>query len=123
SKLESVCTVQEKIEFVAAFPHMHLLGQSLTFEVGPSADKLTKVFERNPYSFDDQHLDLLELTLNPGDVTRVTCNYDNTRNQTVTFGESTQNEMCFLLAFAADRSGVSGCVVGTPAGLDVPAAQ
>lgn len=117
STVESVCTVPETVEFVAAFPHMHLLGQSLKFEVGPSADKLTKVFERNPYSFDDQRVELLKLTLNAGDVTRVTCNYDNTRDNTVTFGESTENEMCFLLAFAADRTSVGGCVIGTPASL------
>jgi Copper type II ascorbate-dependent monooxygenase, C-terminal domain len=124
STLTSVCTVQEKVQFVAAFPHMHLLGQSLTFEVGPSEDKLTKVFERNPYSFDDQRLELIPLTLNPGDVTRVTCNYENTRSNTVTFGESTENEMCFLLAFAADRQGVGGCVVGTPSSLgEAPPAQ
>lgn len=124
STLESVCTVNEPIEFVAAFPHMHLLGKSLTFEVGPSRDKLTKVFERNPYTFDDQRVELLNMTLNPGDVTRVRCNYDNTRDQTVTFGESTENEMCFFLAFVAGRQGVGGCVVGTPASLgDSGAAQ
>lgn len=115
SMVESVCTVPETIEFVAAIPHMHMLGKSLTFEVGPSEDKLTKVFERNPYSFDDQHAELIKMTLNPGDVTRVTCNYENTRDETITFGESTNSEMCFLLAFAAGRTGVNGCIVGTPA--------
>jgi hypothetical protein len=115
SKIESVCTVRETIDFVAAFPHMHLLGTSLTFEVGPSADRLTKVFERNPYDFDDQRLELINLTLNAGDVTRVTCNYQNTTDQTVTFGESTNNEMCFLVGFAADRSATSGCIVGSAA--------
>jgi len=117
STIQSVCTVPDTVELVAGFPHMHLLGKSLTFETGPSMDKLTKVFERNPYSFDDQRIDLVTMTLNPGDVTRVTCNYDNTRNQTVTFGESTKNEMCFFLGFAAGRTGVGGCVVGTPGSL------
>jgi hypothetical protein len=112
STVESVCTVPETINFVAAFPHMHLLGTSLTFEVGPSADHLTKVFERNPYNFDDQRIELLNLTLNAGDVTRVTCHYENTTDHTVTFGESTTNVMCFLVGFAADRASMSGCVVG-----------
>jgi hypothetical protein len=112
SKIESLCTVRETIDFVAAFPHMHLLGTSLTFEVGPSADQLTNVFERNPYDFDNQRLDLVNLKLNAGDVTRVTCSYQNTLDQTVTFGESTHNEMCFLVGFAADRSSASGCMVG-----------
>jgi hypothetical protein len=113
SKVESVCTVPETVNLVAAFPHMHLLGTSLTFEVGPSADQLVKVFERSSYNFDDQRLELVNLTLNAGDVTRVTCNYENTTDQTITFGESTNNEMCFLVGFAADRSGVGGCVIGS----------
>lgn len=119
SVVESVCTIPETTNFVAAFPHMHRLGTSLTFEVGPSADRLTKVFERDPYNFDDQHLDLLNLTLNAGDVTRVTCHYENTTDRTVSFGESTSNEMCFLVGFAADRPSMGGCVVGSfPGTLD-----
>jgi Copper type II ascorbate-dependent monooxygenase, C-terminal domain len=93
---------------------MHLLGKSLTFEMGPSADQLKKVFERNPYDFDSQRIELLDLTLNPGDVTRVTCNFDNTTDKTITFGESTKSEMCFLATFVADRTGVAGCTVGSP---------
>jgi hypothetical protein len=123
SVVESVCTIPETTNFVAAFPHMHRLGTSLTFEVGPSADRLTNVFERDPYNFDDQHLDLLNLTLNAGDVTRVTCHYENTTDHTVTFGESTHDEMCFLVGFAADRSTVGGCVVGSfPSPPDASAA-
>lgn len=121
SVVQSVCTLQEKVDLVAVFPHMHLLGTSLTFEVGPSEDQLTKVFERTPYSFDDQHLDLVNLTLNPGDVTRVTCHYDNTTDNTITFGESTKDEMCFLVGFAADRETVSGCVTGSTDALSAAA--
>jgi copper type II ascorbate-dependent monooxygenase-like protein len=113
SKLESVCTVREPVELVAAFPHMHLLGTALTLEAGPSEGQLTKVFERNPYDFDDQRLELLNLKLNAGDMTRVTCHYDNTTENTITFGESTLNEMCFLVGLAADRAGASGCLSGT----------
>jgi hypothetical protein len=112
SKVESVCTVPETVQFVAAFPHMHMMGTSFSFELGPSADRLTKVFERNPYNFDDQRLELLDLKLNAGDVTRVTCNYQNTTDQTITFGESTHNEMCFLVGFAVGREGGRGCIVG-----------
>jgi len=55
--------------------------------------------------------------VNAGDVTRVTCNYENTTDETITFGESTKNEMCFLVGFAADRAGTGGCTVGTFPGL------
>jgi hypothetical protein len=86
-------------------------GHVVFFRAGP-LDQLTTVFERNPYDFDDQRLELLDLKLNAGDVTRVTCNYQNTTDQTITFGESTHNEMCFLVGFAADRESTSGCLVG-----------
>lgn len=117
STVESVCTIPETVELVAAFPHMHLLGTSLTFEVGPSEDELEKVFERDPYDFDDQRLDLLDVTLNEGDVTKVTCNYKNDTDETITFGESTTDEMCFLVGFAMGRSETGGCVIGDPGAL------
>lgn len=114
STVTSDCAVTEPLEFIAGLPHMHTLGTSLTFETGPSADKLTKVFERNPYSFDDQHAELLPMTLQAGDATRVTCNFENTRNEAITFGESTNSEMCFFVGFVAGRTGVGGCIVGSP---------
>ena len=116
STLEGVCTLDETVEIVAAFPHMHYLGTALTFEVGPSEDAMSEVFRRDPYNFDDQRLELFELTLQPGDMTRVTCHYENPYNETITFGESTTNEMCFLIGMAADREGVNGCFFGGSGG-------
>ena len=48
---------------------------------------------------------------NPG-AARVEFEFFAIRDHTVTFGESTTNEMCFLVGFAADRASMSGCVVG-----------
>jgi hypothetical protein len=109
SVLESVCTMEETVQLVAVFPHMHLLGTSMTFEVGKSEDAMNMVFKRDPYNFDDQHVELIDLTLEPGDVTRVRCSYDNPHDETITFGESTKNEMCFLIGFSADREGLMTC--------------
>ena len=48
-----------------------------------------------------------------GDFVRVTCNYMNDLDQTVTFGESTTNEMCFFIGFATEAAGpLSGCIDG-----------
>jgi hypothetical protein len=112
SQLEAVCQLEQRVQLVAAFPHMHLLGTSLTFEVGSSMDTMETVFTRDPYDFDDQHLELLDLTLEPGDVTRVRCSYDNPHDQNITFGESTTNEMCFFIGLAADQEGLKGCMLG-----------
>jgi len=99
-----------ELHLFAAFPHMHLLGSSLKFEVGASADQMQTVYQRDPFTFDDQRPDKMDLELAPGQQTRITCGYDNTTDKVVSYGESTNNEMCFLIGFAPDRDGVSACL-------------
>jgi hypothetical protein len=113
STVESTCKVSDEINFIAAFPHMHKLGTDLTFQVGPSADQMNTVYQRTPYSFDDQRLDKWTQKLSPGDTTHIACNYQNTTDQMITFGESTRNEMCFLIGFAV-RPQMGGCFTGSP---------
>lgn len=109
--LQMMCELPEDVQLVAAFPHMHLLGRSMKFEVSHGDEPMRTVFERTPFDFDDQHADLLDLRLSKGDKTRVSCTYENTRDATVTFGESTNNEMCFFIGFAVGREGLSGCSI------------
>jgi len=45
--------------------------------------------------------------LNPGDTVITTCIYDNTTDRAVTFGENTQNEMCFNFATYYPMNGLS----------------
>jgi hypothetical protein len=112
SQVTGNCKVGQGAEIIAAFPHMHMLGTSMTFEVGRSEDTMKTVFKRDPFSFDNQTIEPLKLTLQPGDITRVTCKYNNTLNQEVGYGESTNNEMCYLIAFALDRGGA--CLAALP---------
>jgi hypothetical protein len=110
SQVQAGCQVDEDLQLIAGFPHMHRMGRSLRFEVGDSQDSMQTKFLRDPYDFDDQHVEQLDLKLSPGDKTRVTCDYQNTTSNDLTFGESTNNEMCFFVAFALDRNQISGCV-------------
>jgi hypothetical protein len=110
SSVQAECDVKEDVHILAAFPHMHLLGKRLTFEVARAGGAFAQVFERDPYDFDDQHMEALDLSLSVGDRTRVHCEYENPYDQEITFGESTTNEMCFLVGFAADREKISGCI-------------
>jgi hypothetical protein len=116
STVESTCTVPDAINLISVFPHMHKLATALTFDAGPTADRMTRVYQRSPFSFDDQRLDPMNMTLAPGDVTHIACHYDNPSGQTVTFGESTKDEMCFLIGFAV-RPQIGGCFSGTPPAL------
>jgi hypothetical protein len=110
SQLQADCEMKVPVQLIAAFPHMHLLGTGMRFEAGASADTMQPLFSREPYSFDDQHVENVDIQLNPGDKTRVTCNYENTDSKEVTFGESTHNEMCFFIGFALDRDNLSYCL-------------
>lgn len=118
----SDCTVDpnDTIDIFGVLPHMHYLGTKLVFEMGTSASDLHEVYRREPWSFDAQWIDPMSLTIPGGTFTRVTCSYDNTTDSTVNFGESSYDEMCFFVTFAADRNGLGGCLSSSPTGLDVP---
>jgi hypothetical protein len=96
---------------VGFFPHMHMLGKSMTLEVGPDADSLQTLFRRDPYDFNDQAIDATDTMVTAGSHVRLTCNYDNTRQDTVTYGESSFDEMCFLMMFAVGAP--TGCITGS----------
>lgn len=99
------CAPFRNVELIAAFPHMHLMGSSMVFEVGPSADALEEVFRRDPFDFDNQIIEPLDLMIGAGTTTRVSCTFDNTTDQRVTYGESTRDEMCYLVGFAVGGGG------------------
>ena len=52
------------------------------------------------------------MTFNPGDSVRTTCTYDNPGSIPVTFGENTENEMCFdfVLAYPIDALAERKCM-------------
>ncbi|HKU38787.1 MAG TPA: hypothetical protein VJR89_11590 [Polyangiales bacterium] len=105
STVVGTCPARGSVKLIAGFPHMHTLGSSLRFEVGPNANELEEVFERDPFDFDNQRIDKLELDIAPGQLTRVTCTFNNTTDQEVGYGESTRNEMCYFVGFAVDTRG------------------
>ena len=78
-------------------PHMHQLGTHLAVTHTPVGLAPEKVFDED-YSFDAQvHEVIPERKLNAGDTLSITCTYDNPTAQTVEYGESTKDEMCFGL--------------------------
>jgi hypothetical protein len=78
---------------------MHQLGTSMKLELGTSADDMQLIYSRDPWDFDQQTIDGLDMTVEQGKFARLTCNYDNTTNRTITYGESSFDEMCFLGIF------------------------
>lgn len=96
-------------KILAVFPHMHMLGTKFNVEVGKSMDALKPLYLRDPYDFDDQRMEKMEINLVEGDILRVTCDYTNTTDLEVGFGESSRDEMCFFVGFALSDSTVPDC--------------
>jgi hypothetical protein len=110
SSVHNDCVINEDVNAFAVFPHMHTHGMSLTYESGSDADHLVKQYEINPWDFGEQFIAPMPLTIHAGDLTRVTCNYDNPTNGPINFGESTLDEMCFFTLFRTEYQGLNGCV-------------
>jgi hypothetical protein len=114
SEVVGTCPMWQAVDLIAGFPHMHMLGTSMRFEVGSSEADLREVFKREPFNFDDQRIDPLELSIAAGSITRVSCTYDNPHDETIGYGESSFNEMCYFVGFAVDRPGMSACLEVLP---------
>ena len=49
----------------------------------------------DPWNYQDQQWSPVSAVLKPGDVVRQRCAYRNETTRTITFGENTEDEMCF----------------------------
>jgi hypothetical protein len=111
------CTVEKDLDVFAWWPHMHELGTSLTLAIGPDEASLQEVYRVDPWDFDDQTMVPSPLHIPKGSFSRVTCAYDNPSPDTIGFGESSNDEMCFLMTFASDaQEELDGCVYLVPSG-------
>ncbi len=114
SSVTSVCTTTQDVSSFALFAHEHQLGTKLTFEVMNDAGQYEMAYQRNPFSFNNQAMEPVHLTIPKGTTTRTTCSYDNTTSATVAYGESSYDEMCYLAMFVPGMTGAFGCVSTPP---------
>jgi len=83
-----------------SWPHMHEYGTGFTTEVVRQDGQVETIVDVDDFNFDNQvyyHHDPA-FVLQPGDVLRTTCDYDNPTDSSVGFGEDTGDEMCFNFA-------------------------
>lgn len=93
------CTQKQASTLFAILPHMHQLGRHFIAAHAP-ANGPRKVLLDLPYDFDEQRFfSLGALALAPGDAIEVECEFDNTGSASVGFGFSSDQEMCFAIAF------------------------
>ncbi len=104
------CAATRDMNVVGVLPHMHQLGRWANLEHGSHEGTMTEVYRRDPWNFDDQAMDPFVMTIKKGDQLRATCAWNNPSNREVTFGESTHDEMCFMVLFYYPFDGLDGCL-------------
>ncbi len=89
------CTFHQPTTLFGVGPHMHQTGTHMTVTAMQGGGNT--VLHDAPYTFDDQLIYPVEpgLTINPGDSVRIDCSYDNPTSSHITWGDSSDQEMCF----------------------------
>jgi len=96
STSKGTCTLTNDATVFAVSPHMHQLGTHLKAVAKRAQGEPVTLFD-GPYDFNEQRqypADMLKLSA--GDTVDVECTYNNTTDQTVMFGNSSLEEMCFV---------------------------
>ena len=88
-------TSKEPIHILSVWPHMHLTGTHMKGTIN-RAGGTTEVLHDEPFDFNYQRLYKKNVTLMPGDTITTECTY----SQAQSFGERTDQEMCYLFTMA-----------------------
>jgi hypothetical protein len=89
----------DPINVLFSWPHMHKLGTHLTTVVN-RAGGTKDVMHDLPFSFEFQALYDTPIAVRPGDTLTTTCTFQNSTPQAVSFGQSTNQEMCYNFVYA-----------------------
>jgi hypothetical protein len=89
----------EPIHILGFWPHMHQLGVHMQASVNHANGMKETIFDK-PFDFNYQVHYMQRYDLMPGDTLTATCTFNNTTNQGVPFGESSDTEMCYNFTFA-----------------------
>lgn len=92
----------EPIHLLAAAPHMHRYGRSIETRIlrGGDPARAESLVRVDPWDFEAQRGHPVDVVVQPGDVLETVCRYDNPTATAVTFGERTEDEMCFDFVMA-----------------------
>jgi hypothetical protein len=103
-------TLLTPLNVIATFPHMHKLGTSIaTTKLATSTEPAVDLGSHAVWDFNNQPWTARQATLRSGDTVRVQCGWQNPTDAAVTFGEATNQEMCFTFTMYYPR------IVGVPA--------
>jgi cytochrome c5 len=90
---------QKPIHILGVIPHMHRLGRHVNMTI-QRADGTSEVLHDGAFEFESQGYFAKQAVLQPGDKVHTQCDYMNDTTGTVTLGEKTTNEMCYMFTLA-----------------------
>jgi hypothetical protein len=101
------CTMDADVSIVAVQPHMHWLGIHMKVVAKKATGDV--VLHDGDFNFDSQIYYPVspEVSLAKGEKLHVECTFNNTTSATVTFGESTTDEMCLASVYRYPASGAA----------------
>lgn len=90
------CTINKAYSVFALWPHMHKMATHQKIELLRGSDEPV-ILHDMPYQFGEQKYWPQDpmIQLQPQDKIRVTCSYNNTTGHQLSFGDSSDDEMCF----------------------------
>lgn len=107
--ISGTCGITQDQTIFALFPHMHQLGSHFRSVANVGGEDI--VLHDGPYDFSDQGFFPIEpLQLTAGDSITTTCTWNNTTDATVTWGNSSTDEMCFSILYRYPRVGGIFCL-------------
>jgi hypothetical protein len=84
------------VHVFSAFPHLHKLGAGIESKLYPGGSGVgIDLGTNDPWNFNAQLWFPLTATMNAGDVVKTRCAWNNTTDQDVSFGPTTEDEMCY----------------------------
>lgn len=85
-----------ELHAIGTFPHMHQLGKSLGTTLHPKAGGTVDLGTDSAFDFNNQFFaSLPNISLKSGDTVKTRCVWENPGSSPVSYGENTENEMCF----------------------------
>lgn len=108
-----------EIHAIGAFPHMHQLGTYISTTLRPKSGGPSVDLGTDPrFDFSSQFFaPLPNVSLRAGDVVETRCLWENPTARAVTFGENTDDEMCFSFTLYYPRVVTKPWSWGSPAFL------
>ena len=89
----------DSIHIMGFEPHMHRIGKHMQTSVKKADGTMMSIFDK-PFNFGNETHYYVDYELKAGEQLITSCTFDNDNDFNVTFGESTDTEMCYQFTFA-----------------------